>query len=243
MARAIRSFELSPGSRLGDHYIIERRIGAGTEGEVYQIRERGTGIRRAAKLYFPQRNPRGQTSSKLARKLNALRHCSIVLHYHHSERLTLDDQPVVAMISELCEGEPLAQWINSHRGKRLQSYVALHVLWNLARGLETIHSLGQYHADVHSENILIKPRGIRFDLKLIDFYDWGAPRAYKRHQDIADAIRVFHECLGGRARYAKLPDEVKYICAGLRRDLIRKRFPTITALRHHLDHFDWHGTP
>jgi hypothetical protein len=32
---------------------------------------------------------------------------------------------------------------------------------------------------------------------------------------------------------------VKYICAGLRRDLILKRFATMNALRRHLESFPW----
>lgn len=102
-----------------------------------------------------------------------------------------------------------------------------------------VHSLGEYHADVHSENILIKPRGVRFELKLIDFYDGGKPARFKQQQDIRDTIRVFHECLGGRDAYGKLPPEARYICAGLRDQLILKRFPTMMALRLHLESFDW----
>ena len=51
------------------------------------------------------------------------------------------------------------------------------MLYSLACGLEQIHSLGEYHLDVHSENVLIEPHGIRFNLKRIDFYDWGKPAA------------------------------------------------------------------
>lgn len=235
----IESFKFQPGRKVGQHYVIESRLGGGSEGEVYRIREIDTGIVRAAKFYFPHRDPTHKLSIRHAQKLNALRHCEIVLQYHHSQTVTVRKQKVLALISDLCEGEPLEDWIASHRGKRLPPFRALHVLYHLVRGLEAVHAVGEYHADVHSQNILINPRGVRFDLKLIDFYDWGKPARYKQQQDIRDAVGIFHECLGGQRHYASQPREMKYICAGLKRSLLLQRFPTMMALRQHLEDFEW----
>jgi RIO-like serine/threonine protein kinase len=239
MAKKIDSFNFSPGRKVGPRYAIESRLGGGSEGEVYQIREVDTGIRRAAKFYFPHVDPEHKLSIHHAQKLEALRHCPIVLQYHHSEVVRLGRQKVVALISDFCDGQPLERWIEKHHQGRLRPYLALHVLYHLVRGLEAIHALGQYHADVHSQNILIKPRGVVFDVKLIDFYDWGRPRPFKQQQDIKDTLRVFYEVLGGRAHYARQPAEIRYICAGLRRELMIARFPTMTALRQHIETFEW----
>lgn len=239
MANHITSFNFTPGRKVGRRYVVEKLLGRGSEGEVYQIREQDTGILRAAKFYFPHRDPTGKQAIRHAQKLDALRACPIVLHYLHSEVVTVRRQPVVALISELCAGERLEDWIRRHPGRRLTPYMALHVLYDLVRGLEAIHAVGEYHADVHTENILIQPRGVRFELKLIDFYDWGKPARYKQKQDIADTVRVFYDCLGGRRHYRRQPDAIRYICAGLRRQLILKRFPTVTALRQHLQMFEW----
>ena len=92
---------------------------------------------------------------------------------------------------------------------------------------------------MHSANILIEPRGVSFELKLIDFYDWGRCASWKQQQDITDAVNVFYECLGAKVWYADQPPEIKYICAGLKRSLILKRFPTMTVLRQHLASFSW----
>jgi len=73
------------------------------------------------------------------------------------------------------------------------------------------------------------------------FYDWGRPASYKQRQDICDAVAVFYECLGGKVGYSRQPEPVKYVCAGMQRKIIRKRFPTITALRQYLETFDWPG--
>ena len=241
--RPFRSFALAPGRKVGPRYVVEAPLGNGTEGEVYQIRELDTGIVRAAKLYYPHRDLKKKLSIRHARKLNGLRDCPIVLQYHHSEIITIRREKVVAMISDLCEGQQLEKWIASQTGKRLRPYLALQVFYHLVRGLEDIHAMGQYHADVHSQNILVQPRGVRFEIKLIDFYDWGSPAAWKLKQDITDAMKVFYECLGGRPHYAKLPPEIRHICAGLKHSLVLKRFPTMSTLRKHLDTFRWAKMP
>ena len=46
-----RGFELTTGSVFGERYKVVQRLGAGSEGEVYQIAERSTGVHRAAKLF------------------------------------------------------------------------------------------------------------------------------------------------------------------------------------------------
>ena len=240
MVSRIRSFDFLPGRKVGRRYVIERSLGRGSEGEVYQIRDLETGIPRAAKFYYPHRDPDRRVTVRHAQKLNTLRHCPIVLQYHHSEVVTAQRTSVVAMISELAEGERLEEWIQAHPGGRLPPFMALHVLYTLVLGLESIHQLGEYHSDVHTENILIKPCGIGFDIKLIDFYDWGRPTRYKQQQDITDTIRVFYDCLGGQRHYARQSDQIRYICAGLQRKRLHQRFPTMTSLRRHLERFDWY---
>ncbi len=51
-----------PGRKVGPRYIIESLLGVGSEGEVYQISELETGILRAAKFYFPHRDPKKRQS-------------------------------------------------------------------------------------------------------------------------------------------------------------------------------------
>lgn len=239
----IDSFHFRPGRRIGSQYVVESRLGGGSEGEVYRIRELHTDILRAAKVYFPHIDPKRRRSVHHARKLNKLRSCPIVLQYHHTETVRVGKHKVPALISDLCPGEQLEQFVARHRRKRLGPYRALHVLYNLVCGLDAIHAVGEYHGDVHTENIIIQPRGVKFDLKLIDFYDWGKPARHKRFQDVYDAISVFYDILGGADHYRQQPDEVRYICGARRWSLVQQRFATITALRHHLESFDWQSTP
>ena len=237
-------FDLAPGRRLGRSYEVEACLGGGVEGEVYRVRDRFTGIVRAAKLYDPgpdaggrRRAPGRRRSVRHAQKLETLRHCPVVLQYLHLELVTVRGQEVHALISELCPGEPMQAWIDRHPGGRVAPFVALTVLHRLVRGLEDVHNAGEYHSDVHTENILLAPRGIDFGLKLIDFYDWGRPTRAKMRQDVLGAIDVLHDLLGGRSRPKTLPPEVTYVLANRRTERILKRFPTAAALRHHLETF------
>lgn len=237
MAKRSEAFSLSPGRRIGRRYRVEHLLGAGSEGEVYRVQEDQTGIRRAAKLFFPHRDPDRGLPVRHARKLERLRDCPIVLQYHHTEEVTVRGEKAVAVISELCEGEPLQHWVDRSPGRRLPLYPALVLLRELAVGLEQIHALGEYHSDVHTENVLVRARGIRLEVKLIDFYDWGHPTRAKMQEDVVQAVRVLYDVLGGATRYARLPRVAKEICCGLKRSLILGRFPTASALRLHLETF------
>ena len=238
-ANRIESFELRPGRVIGGKYIVEVKLGGGWEGEVYKVTESRTGASRAAKLFFPQRNVRDRAVNFYARKLERLRKCPIVIQYHHSEVVRQRGIPVTCLISEYVEGELLEKLIARQPGRRLHPFEALHFTYALARGLEEIHKVREYHGDLHDGNVLVSRHGILFDLKLVDFYHWGPPKAAHIRDDVADLIRLLYDAVGGRKRYSLQPPEIRAICLGLRRDLIGRKFPTARHLREHLESFDW----
>jgi len=237
------AIHLAPGRRLGSRYRVEAMLGEGSEGAVYSVIDSATGIRRAAKLFRPTADRRGRLSTRHAQKLNRLRYCGIVLQYLHSESVTVKGVKLTALVSELCEGVQLQKFIEQQPGQRLSAFMALSVLQTLVDGLEEVHLTGEYHADVHTENIMVQPRGVGFELKLIDFYEWGRTTRGKQQQDVLDAVRVFYDMLGGRRVYRRLPLEVKYICAGLQTKHILKRFPTMSELGNYLRTFEWTSMP
>lgn len=237
-ARRITGWNLKEGRRIGNSYVVEHRLGGGSEGEVYRIRERRTGILRAAKIYFPQHDPHGQMPARRAQKLEALRDCPIVMQYFHTEEVRIGALRTTAMISAYSPGQPLQEWIDRHRGGRVRPFVALTILHRLVTGLEDVHDRGEYHADVHTENILIRQSGVDFELKLIDFYDWGRPSRAKQRNDILQAVRVLYDMIGGASGYKKAPQEIREVCCGLRHDLILRRYPDMSTLRYHLESFE-----
>jgi len=211
----------------------------GWEGEVYRVTERSTGATRAIKLFYPQRNLRDRRLRRFAQKLERLRHCPIVMQYHHSEPVRVGKQKLNCLVSEFVEGEPLPDYVKRHAGKRLEPFRALHVIHALAVGLAQIHDHGEYHGDLHAENVLIRPRGIFFDVKVLDLFEWNAPAAEVRRDDIVDLIKLLYDVTGGKARYAAQPTEIKEVVRGLRRDLILRRFSTMHRLRRYLETFRW----
>jgi serine/threonine protein kinase len=235
----IRSFELEPGRILARKYEVVARIGAGWEGEVYKIQERGTNIDRAAKVFFPERNIRNRVADSYARKLHALKDCPIVVQYHQQETFRFRQTPVTILISEFVEGDLLQEHIRRQPGKRLPLFRAVHLLHALASGIEAMHQCGQYHGDLHSENIIVRRVGLTYELKVLDLFNWGRATRESRQDDICDVIRIFYDALGGRERYSKQPRQVKQICCGLKRSLILKKFRTARALRLHVEQENW----
>lgn len=235
----LESFDLNPGRLLAGKYVVERRLGAGWEGEVYKIRELKTDIERAAKFYFPHRDPRGRATVRYARKLNKLKDCSILVQYHHQDHIQHRRRRVDFLVSEYVDGQLLSEFVAQQRGARLTSFEALRLLYDLACGVAQIHRLGDYHGDIHTQNVIVRRAGIRFVVKLIDFFDFGASNRSKIADDVIDLIHVFYESLGGARHYARQPAVVKDICKGLKRTLILKRFRTAADLRAHLEAFSW----
>jgi serine/threonine protein kinase len=235
----IDQFNLAPGRLLARKYEVQRLLGAGWEGEVYLIREVATGIERTAKLFFPQRNPRDRTVKFQAKKLHKLRHCPIVIQYNAQEHITFRGHPVTVLISEYVEGELVSQFIERQPGKRLTPFQALHLLHALASGMECVHSIKEYHGDLHTDNIILQRYGLRFDLKLVDLFHAGAPKRENIYDDTVDMIHVFYEALGGRKHYARQPQAVKDICRGLKRSLILKKFKSAAELRQYIENMQW----
>jgi tRNA A-37 threonylcarbamoyl transferase component Bud32 len=234
-----KRFDFPPGKSVAGKYIVERLLGSGWEGEVYVIVERVTGIRRAAKFYYPHRDPLGKAAIAYARKLDALRHCPILMQYHHQETTYVKRRKVIVVVSELVEGIKLSEFLAKQPDRRLTTFEALHVLYTLARGIAPIHARGEYHGDIHDDNIMIRRQGITFEVKLLDFFDLGKPTRAKIHKDVLNLIQVFHATVGGRVAYSQQPRVVKDVIRGLKDSLILARFQSAGDIMRHLENVEW----
>jgi tRNA A-37 threonylcarbamoyl transferase component Bud32 len=237
----IDTFDLYPGRILARKYEVVSLLGAGWEGEVYKIREIATGIERAAKFFFPERNPRDRTVNFYAKKLHKLRHCPILIQYHTQEQIVFQREPLTFLVSDYVEGELLSQFLARQPGKRLGAFPAIHLLYALAKGIAMIHSMREYHGDLHTDNVIVRRYGLGFDVKLIDMLHWGAPRPENIHDDVCDLVRIFYDAIGGAAYYAKQPSEVKAVCCGLKRSYILRKFRTAGQLCQFLETMHWHS--
>jgi len=235
----ISAFNLQPGRVLARKYEIIELLGSGWEAEVYLIKEISTGIERTAKIFFPQRNLKDKAVLFYAKKLHKLHHCPVTIQYSSQESFVFRNTTVTMLISEYVEGELLSQFIERQPGKRLNPFEALHLLHSLAVGMECIHSMGEYHGDLHTDNIIVQRYGLKYELKLIDMFNFGKPKRENIYHDTINLIHIFYECLGGKKHYHKHPPEIKAICCGLKRTLILKKFKRAFDLRQYLETMQW----
>ncbi|MFC1722888.1 protein kinase [Nanoarchaeota archaeon] len=232
-------FQFKEGQIINAKYEIIESLGDGWEGEVYLVKELSTGIERAVKFFFPKRNKHGKVSKFYAKKLHKLRQCDIVIQYYTQEEFYHKGEIITFLVSEFIDGEMLSDFMKRQTGKRIQPFAALHLLHSLAEGMECVHRLGEYHGDLHSENIIVQRAGLRYELKVIDLYSWGRPIAEHIRDDVVDMIKIFYEILGGKKHYANMPAEVKDIICGLKKSLILKKFKTAGQLKDYLENMEW----
>jgi serine/threonine protein kinase len=161
------------------------------------------------------------------------------MQYHHQEISYVRKRKVVVVISELVEGRKLSEFLKEQPKGHLSTFEALHVLYTLARGIAPIHARGEYHGDIHDDNIMIRRQGITFEVKLLDFFDLGKPNRSKIHKDVLNLVQVFHTLVGGRDRYKDQPPVVKDIIRGNKDSLILARFQSAGDIQRHLETLEW----
>ncbi|MFH1653664.1 MAG: protein kinase [Pseudomonadota bacterium] len=235
----IENFNFLTGRVLANKYEVKRRLGSGWEGEVYLLQEKNTGIERAAKFFFPHRNPNNRKLKFYAKKLHQLRHCPIMIPYHTQETIQVRNIPITFLVSDYVDGELLSEFLKRQPGGRLHIFQGLHLLHALAEGFDAIHQLKEYHGDLHSDNIIVQRYGLGFDLKLLDLYRWDSTRTENIQDDVCDMIRIFYDAIGGQRHYAKHPAQVKNICCGLKKSMIIRKFRTAGRLRDYLETMEW----
>jgi TolB-like protein/Flp pilus assembly protein TadD/predicted Ser/Thr protein kinase len=151
---------LAAGQRLSV-YEIQRPLGVGGMGEVYQARDTRLDREVAIKVLpedcasMPERVARFHREAKLASKLS---HANIATIFEAGEA---DGLHFIAM--ELIRGETLAQKISS--GK-MQAREVLRIAQALAEGLDEAHRAGVVHRDLKPANVMVDERG---RVKILDF--------------------------------------------------------------------------
>jgi len=154
--------ELNVGELVQGRYRVERRIGAGGMGTVYEVTRVGDGRRFALKL---AREVHGAALARLAREAQM---ASTITHPNVVGILDVDvsSSGFLYLVMELVEGEPLTD----HRGRYGEPAWALQVLRQLADGLAALHRAGVVHRDLKPGNVLVTGGdGARPVVKISDF--------------------------------------------------------------------------
>lgn len=235
----LEKFDYESGKVINGKYLIQEKLGGGTEGEVYRVLERNTGIERTAKFFYPSQNKRNHAAVRYAKLLHQLSECQSIVHYHTHEIVKFRKHEVTCLISEYVEGVILSDYILRQPGKRIARSLALHLLHDIVCCLEFMHAKKIVHGDIHSDNIIIKRYGLGFTIKILDMHWWGKKQAISTIDDIYGAISVFYEALGGQKHYSMHPKEIKKICLGLKRTLIKKNYKSAAILRNVIETIEW----
>ena len=100
----------------------------------------------------------------------------MVIQYHTRDTFIYNDTKVSFLLSEFVEGELLSDFLKRQRGRRLSPFQGVHLLHALATGIESIHKLGDYHGDLHTDNIIVLRYGLGFELKHARHVPLGSPQ-------------------------------------------------------------------
>lgn len=151
---------LSPGSRIGDRYVVERRLGAGAMGSVYAARDARDG--RAGPACFAIKallsaSAKGDAEERRARFLReaavcaSIRHPNVVPVVDHG----IDEATGVPyLVMPLLVGEDLASVLD--RAGCLEPDVAIALIVQACEGLAAAHALGVVHRDVKPSNLFLE---------------------------------------------------------------------------------------
>lgn len=232
-------FNLPIGKAVGKNYQVIEFLGKGWEGEVYKIEEVRTGIIRAAKLFYKRQSPIRYPHIAYAKKLHLFRHCPVIIRFHHLDTMVIRGESVDYLISDFIDGQVLSSFVKNYPGQRLPLFEAMHLFYALVRGVEQIHFMNEYHGDIHFDNVMVRKRGLGFEVHLIDFLHLGQGSRQKIQIDVYDLIQTLYLLLGGTTHYAKLPQNIKYLLCGRKKQLIKQRFQNAGHLRIYLDNLKW----
>jgi tRNA A-37 threonylcarbamoyl transferase component Bud32 len=237
--KKIKDFGFEEGHLLNKKYRILSKLGEGWEGEVYSIEEIKTGIVRAAKFFYPERNNKNKTIIGYAKKLNNLNDAPIIIKYITQEEMRFKGQNILYLVSEYIEATSLETYINNFKKKSIPLFEAVHVFYQLVKGVEQIHLKGEFHGDLHAGNVLLRQKGLAFEIKLIDLFLWKGNKREFQRSDIIQLINIFYEMIGGKKNYTQLPISIKKIICGKKSNIILKRFPRISNLSVTIENLSW----
>jgi serine/threonine-protein kinase len=154
-----------PGELIGAKYQVERLLGMGGMGAVYEATHRVTGKRFALKLLLPELTTREDVVTRFIREAQVagrFQHPNVVEVYDVGEHGSS-----MFMVMELLRGESLA--LRLEREGRLPVDVVCKLMMECLDGVAAAHGAGIIHRDLKPANIFLCTTRAGFVAKVLDF--------------------------------------------------------------------------
>ena len=153
------------GTLVAGRYRLERKLGQGGMGSVYEATD--TALRRAVAVKLLHEGAHPELLSRFSLEARAIAslahpHIAALFDFHAS------NDPRPALIMERLDGESLRALLA--REKRLAPARAVHVARQILSALEVAHAIGTIHRDIKPSNVMLVRSSAVSDLvKLVDF--------------------------------------------------------------------------
>jgi eukaryotic-like serine/threonine-protein kinase len=154
------------GSTLSGRYLIERLIGEGGMGAVYQAEHTHMRKRLAVKVLHPEMSRMSEVVQRFEREAMAAAHIDHPNVAAATDFGKLEDGSFF-LVLEYVEGKSLRE---AQSDGRLELGRALHIARQIASALGRAHALGIVHRDLKPENVMLVTRDADPDfVKVLDF--------------------------------------------------------------------------
>jgi serine/threonine protein kinase len=148
---------------VADRYQLDAELARGGMGAVYAATDLKLDRKVAVKILIAWEHPDAFGRFEREAKVLARLRSDYVVQIHDYGI----DQDVPYMVMELLEGESLSTLLK--RRERLSVEECLHILLQVARGLEAAHDAGLIHRDLKPSNIFLAKHAEGTIVKLLDF--------------------------------------------------------------------------
>lgn len=157
---------LCPGSKLGD-FVVKELIGVGGYGQIYEVVDSSTDVRRAMKVEFFDAEKQGmKLEVKIMKRLQGTCFFPELITTGRTDSFRF-------FVMELL-GPSISQVRSALKSKCYSRYSYLRIAYHSLRCIKAMHKRGMLHRDIKPGNFLIRPDR-RNPVALIDF---GLSRSY-----------------------------------------------------------------
>ncbi|MFF3192276.1 serine/threonine-protein kinase [Streptomyces misionensis] len=159
---------IGQGTVLGDRYALDRPLGRGSMGQVWQGRdlhlERPIAVKIVAAELFAEAEDRDRARRRFVREAKA------AAALDSANIATVYDAAVAGdthwLVMQLVDGATLGTLIDEAEEERLDVASAAAVAAQICSGLAAAHAAGLVHRDLKPENVMIRRDGV---VKILDF--------------------------------------------------------------------------